>query len=129
VTTKPARPPVGGSGVTPPSSTAGRGRAAGAGEVAKAARAVLPGLQSPHPAAALLIAVAERFARDVDEAAEVRDRVAAGRALMDVIEKLDAAPPPPVGAVPAAGGDVGDVDDNPMGIPDVPPDVGYTPPS
>jgi hypothetical protein len=112
-------------------STAGRGKAAGAGEVAKAAREVLPTLDSMHPAATLFIAAAERLAQDVDEASEVRDRVAAVRALIDVVELLDAAPPPPTGgATPVVGGDSDDDDRdvNPLGIPSVSPNVGYSPP-
>lgn len=118
---------------TGPTPLAGRGRAPGAGEVAKAAREILPTLDSAHPAARLLAAAAQRLAQDIDEAREVRDRVAATRALIEVCNALDAAPPPlgspPGGDIPAAEGADAVEPDNPFGIPDVPPNVGYSPPS
>lgn len=108
-----------------PTSIAGRGKAAGAGEVAKAARACLTADGSLHEAAPLLVAIAERLARDVDEAPEVRDRVAATRALLDVVAALDVAPPaPPTGDVAKDGEPAGDESDNPLGIPAVPPHLG-----
>jgi hypothetical protein len=68
----------------------------------------------------VLIAVAERLAQDVDDAVEVRDRVAASRELRELIAALDTAVMPPV--VPGEQGGVGD-DDDPFEVGAVPPGV------
>jgi hypothetical protein len=120
-TSKP-KPPTG-----PGAASGGRalpgGRAPGAGPVAAAARVALANLDSVHSAPGLLIAVAERLAEDIDDATEVRDRVAAARALLDVVAALDATPPPPTGGAPEESRPDGDggAGDNPFGIPDVVP--------
>jgi hypothetical protein len=71
-----------------------------------------------------LSAVAVRLAQDVDDAAEVRDRVAASKELREVLRELDTAVLPPKGAgvpaVPAAAGGAVDDDDDPFGISDGP---------
>jgi hypothetical protein len=90
------------------------------GLVEDAARTVLDDLDSDHPAAGLLIAAARALARDVDKASEVRDRVAASRALLEMVNAF--APPPARLAGPPAGGV--DDDEDIFGIGDVPPGVG-----
>jgi len=93
--------------------------------VTAAARRVLAEIDTDHAAADLLSAVAVRLAQDVDDAAEVRDRVAASKELREVLRELDTAVLPPKGAgVPAApavasGGGAAD-DDDPFGISDGP---------
>ncbi|MDP9828055.1 hypothetical protein [Kineosporia succinea] len=95
----------------------------------KAARASLETLDSRHPMAQLLGAAVERLARDVDEAEEVRDRVAAVKALMDVTGRLGEVPttlppgsPPLDGTDDAEGGAAHG--DDPFDIGDLPPGVG-----
>jgi hypothetical protein len=90
------------------------------GLVEDAARAVLDDIDSDHPAAGLLVAAARALARDVDRADEVRDRVAASRALLDVV---NAFAPPPARLQGQLPGGVDD-DDDIFGIGDVPPSVG-----
>lgn len=92
-----------------------------------AARRVLAEIDTDHAAADLLSAVAVRLAQDVDDAAEVRDRVAASKELREVLRELDTAVLPPksagvgVGAAaPAAAGGAVDDDDDPFGISDGP---------
>lgn len=89
------------------------------GKVEKAARKVLLDIDTDHAAADLLMAVATRLAQDVDEATEVRDRVAASKELRELIEALDTAViPPAVPGVPEGGADD---DDDPFAIGAVPP--------
>lgn len=104
-------------------ATAGSGRkprARPAGPVLKAARVSLQDLDSEHEASALLVAVAERLARDVDEVEEARDRIAAVKVLLQVVNTL--VPPPP--ADEGGGGRGGD---DPFDIGDVPPGVEHPP--
>jgi hypothetical protein len=93
-------------------------------------------MDSPHPARELLVAIAERLARDVDEATEVRDRIAASTMILKLVDALDVAILPPrrpgapgddEGADP--GPDGGDDDDDPFDIGDMPPVVGDAPAS
>lgn len=93
------------------------------GLVEEAARAALADLDSIHPAAALLIAAAQRLARDVDKASEVRDRVAATRAIVELVRELDVAPGP--SGTPAGDEDGGAArGSDPFDIGDMPPGVG-----
>ena len=91
------------------------------GLVEDAARTVLDDIDSDHPAADLLIAAVRALARDVDRADEVRDRVAASRALLEMVNAF-APPPPRLGGPPAGGVDD---DEDIFGIGDVPPGVGH----
>lgn len=92
------------------------------GTVEKAARKVLRDIDSDHAAEDLLTAVATRLARDVDEAEAVRDRVAASRELLAVLEVLDTAVIPPKGLTGSTEGGAAD-DDDPFEIGAVPPSV------
>ena len=104
---------------------AGSGRRRRAGKVELAARRALRDLDSDHAASDLLMALAERLAKDVDDAAEIRDRVAASRELREVLEVLDTAVLP--GRIPTAPSvsDVGEdaEREDPFGIGSVPPSV------
>lgn len=97
--------------------------------VAAAARAALADIDSDHAAEALLAAIVVRLAEDIDDATEVRDRVAASRELREVLRELDTAVVPPAGPaqVPGGGGIVDD--DDPFDIGTVPPTVGDSPAS
>lgn len=91
--------------------------------VTAAARRVLADIDTDHAAAELLSAVAVRLAQDVDDAAEVRDRVAASKELREVLRELDTAVVPPKVAGPpgqVASGGADEDDDDPFGIADGP---------
>lgn len=106
-------------------STSSRRPRRSAGKVEKAARAVLADIDTDHAAADLLCAVAERLAQDVDDAVEVRDRVAASKELREVLAALDTAVVPPrVPGMPAStatGGADAAAADDPFEIGTVPP--------
>lgn len=78
------------------------------GPVARAAAACLPDLDTDHAGGDVLLASLQRLAGDVDNAATVRERVVAVRAVLDVLAALDTAVMP---APPPA-----DVDDDPFQI-------------
>jgi hypothetical protein len=121
---------VGGTGAGRSSAAAPkRARAKPPGPVLKAARKSFADIDSDHPAAGLLVAAAERLARDVDEAPEVRDRVAAVRAVLDLVKELDVGPPPPLPGGPALEDDEDeDGDGKAVGARDDPFDIGDLPP-
>lgn len=99
----------------------------GTGPVATAARRALAKIRSDHAASPLLAAMAQRLARDVDEAEKVPERIAAVRMVMELVNVLD-------GAMLGLGStpdlppeDDGDDDDDIFEIGDVPPGVGDGP--
>lgn len=105
------------------SGSAGRRPRRYPGKVERAARVVLADIDTDHAAADLLSAVAERLAQDIDDATEVRDRVAASKELREVLSELDTAVvAPKVPGLPSRGGAVAD-DDDPFEIGTVPPGV------
>lgn len=91
------------------------------GKVEKAARLVLADIDTDHAAADLLAAVAERLAQDIDDATEVRDRVAASKELREVLAELDTAVIPPRGPAGQLTGGAADAADDPFEIGSVPP--------
>lgn len=100
------------------------------GPVERAAKRVLRDLDTDHAAADLLTAVAERLARDIDAAGEVRDRVAASKELREVLGELDTAViPPKMPGLPAGNGGGVDDGDDPFGIGTVPPGLEHPPAS